>query len=583
MNDYKTFDIIQEYWNIFSSLRKKNFLTLLLFMVISSFAEVISIGSIVPLLGVVLEIGTENNNRDFLNFIEGSKFFNKDNILIVFLILFCFIAIFSGILRVYVVWLSTRLSHQIGSDLTYKVFSSALYRDYESQIEIKSGEIINGATVKVNQVLAGISASLVFLNAFIMMLFIITTLMYFNFEITLYLGLIFIFSYFFIFGFSRSQIKIISLKIADKSTAVVSALQNGLGGIKEIIIGKCQPFYLNFFNILDKDLRMAQAKSVFLSNSPRYIIETLGILLMVITIFIFNLQEGGVVEAIPLLAVFALGAQKLLPVFQQIYSSYTNFLATKDSAIDIIQLIKSTEQNASLVYQTSEKNKIFFDQISFKNVYFKYKNSNEWVLENLNFVIPRGSFVCVVGDSGSGKSTLIDIILGLLQPNKGFVYVNDKIVTKNKLSDHFQLFSHVPQDIFLLDVSIAENIALGVPIEEIDQKKLRKVAKISQISSFIDNLPKNYLSDTGEQGSILSGGQKQRIAVARALYKDSSVIIFDEATSALDTETEDKLIKTLLETKKERTLISITHRKKHLNKCDIVIKIKNKNIEVIYN
>jgi ATP-binding cassette subfamily B protein len=371
--------------------------------------------------------------------------------------------------------------------------------------------------------------------------------------------------------------------MAEKSTNLVGALQDGLGGVKEIIIGRCQEFYLKFFHLVNADLRIAQATSVFLSGFPRYVVETFGIILIVIFAVFLNFQEGGIIQMIPVLAVFALAAQKLLPIFQQIYSSYATFLATKQSAIDIVKLVENKEKTKNRNQYSILKYIKFKEGINLKNVSFSYDKSQTWILENVNLYIPKGSFVCVVGETGSGKSTLIDIILGLLQPTKGTIELDGKVVVKKDIYNNFQLFSHVPQDVFLLDVSIAENIALGVPVNQIDLKKLHKVSKLAQIHTYIDNLPNKFFTTVGEKGAKLSGGQKQRIAIARALYKNANIIIFDEATSALDTKTEKSLIDTVLVNKNDLTLISITHREEHLLKCDIVLNIINRKVEIKIN
>ena len=288
-------------------------------------------------------------------------------------------------------------------------------------------------------------------------------------------------------------------------------------------------------------------------------------------------QVDGIAKAIPVLGALALGSQRLLPVLQQAYSSWSGILSSQVSLQDTLVLLD--QPLPDYADQSHAKPMPFQHQISLNHVSFRYSPQTPYVLSNLNLTIGKGSRIGLIGVTGSGKSTLLDIIMGLLQPTEGTFKIDDQTSTVTNHRAWQAHIAHVPQAIFLADSSIEENIAFGVPKSQIDQVRVRQAANKAQIADVVESWPKQYQTIVGERGIRLSGGQRQRIGIARALYKQADVIIFDEATSALDTETEEAVMKAIEGLSSDLTLLIIAHRLTTLRNCTQIVELDNGGIK----
>ena len=276
------------------------------------------------------------------------------------------------------------------------------------------------------------------------------------------------------------------------------------------------------------------------------------------------------------MGLLAFGAQRLLPALQQLYSSWSTIAGNHESLKDVLELL---EQPLPLNKSNKEKNSLKFEEsIQFKNLSFSYANDQLPVLTGINLNIPKGSSVGVVGLTGSGKSTLLDLLMGLIKPTEGSICVDLSTINEQNLSAWQNKIAHVAQNIFLTDATMAENIAFGLPIKEIDYERVRRSAQIAQISQFIEGSPEGYNTVVGERGVRLSGGQRQRIGIARSLYKDANILVFDEATSALDNTTEEQVIREVKKIDKNLTTFFIAHRLTTIKDCDIIIELNEGKI-----
>ena len=301
--------------------------------------------------------------------------------------------------------------------------------------------------------------------------------------------------------------------------------------------------------------------------------------MILIAIMAYTLADRaeGISSAIPILGAFALGAQRLLPVLQQAYGGWQTIRGGQAQFKDAIELLE--QPLPSYLLDEDIKSVDFEHHIKLKNIKFKYLNNNKYVIDDISLTIDKGSRVGFIGSTGCGKSTLLDIIMGLIEPTEGkFLIDNNEVDFQNNRGWQKHI-AHVPQAIFLSDSSIAENIAFGIPKNEIDYHRLELSAKQAQLTDLIESWEDKYDSYVGERGVRISGGQRQRIGIARALYQNADVIIFDEATSALDNETEKAIIESITELSKNLTIIMVAHRLTTLEGCSTIYQLKDGKIQ----
>jgi len=359
---------------------------------------------------------------------------------------------------------------------------------------------------------------------------------------------------------------------------MIKTLQEGLGGIRDVLIDGTQQFFCQQYRSADLPLRRASGNNAFIGQSPRYIMESIGIILISGIAYTMQMQEGEIKSTIPILGALALGAQRLLPVLQQAYSSYTLIKGSESSFNDILDLLNQPLPNHAIQAQLTPIS--FSKEISLKNLSFRYAPNTPWVLKDINLTITKGSRIGFMGVTGSGKSTLLDIIMSLLTPTKGGVIIDSQPINVENHITWQSHIAHVPQTIYLSDGTIKENIAFGIPKEEINYDRIKEVARQAKIDQLIKGWPDGYDTVVGERGVRLSGGQRQRIGIARALYKRADVLIFDEATSALDSKTEQSVMKAIEGLEKELTILIIAHRLTTLKGCDQIVEITQGGINV---
>jgi ATP-binding cassette subfamily B protein len=277
----------------------------------------------------------------------------------------------------------------------------------------------------------------------------------------------------------------------------------------------------------------------------------------------------------------ALGAQRLLPILQQAYVNWTSMLGGEASLRDTIELLNQPMPQSKKI-DTQNKNS-FKQGVRFENVSFRYSEKSTLVLNKINLTIEKGARIGFIGTTGSGKSTFLDIVMGLLKQTSGLILIDEKPIEIYNNREWQNRIAHVPQSIFLTDSTIAENIAFGIPFNQIDFNKVTEASRKAQIDKNIENWPLKYSTLVGERGVRLSGGQRQRIGIARALYKNADIIVFDEATSALDNETEKEVMQAIDELGDDLTILIVAHRITTLKNCDLIVELKNGEIQDIGN
>ncbi len=546
-------------------------------MLISSFAEVLSISAVFPFLGALTSPERVFQNTLTQPIIRVFGISSPDQILLPLTITFCTLAVFSGITRLSILWANIRFSSAIGADLSISIYRRTLYQPYSTHVSRNSSEVIAGITGKANSVVGSTVLPCLTLFSTIMMLTAImfvllaidtyTAIVSFGGFGTIYLTLIFL---------TKKRLSEEGLRISRESTKVIKALQEGLGGIRDVLLDGTQDIYCKIYRNADVPLRRAQANITILSISPRYGVEALGLVLIASLAFVLAKRVEGIAGSIPVLGALALGAQRLLPMLQQAYQSWSSLRGGHSSLQDALDLLdQPLPRFADLPTGLPIK---FERSIDLHGVSFRYGPEAPWVLTDFNLHIPKGNRIGFIGVTGSGKSTLVDILMGLLQPNQGTVEIDGVPISEENQRAWQAHLAHVPQAIFLSDATIEENIAFGIPKDQIDRVRVRNAAQSAQIASTIESWPKSYQTVVGERGIRLSGGQRQRIGIARALYKRADVIVFDEATSALDGETERAVMEAIENLDSKVTVLIVAHRLTTLKTCHSVIDLSDGRI-----
>ncbi len=565
-------------WRHISQRRRVQFGLLLILMVIASFAEILSIGAVLPFLGALTAPARIFEHPAVRPIIQAMGLTAPAQLLLPLTVAFAAAALSAGAARLLLLWASTRLSFATGADLSFNIYRRTLYQPYAVHVARNSSQVINGIVTKVNSVIYGvIGPTMSLISSSLMLIAILAVLMSVEPVISIVafggFGLI----YGVVIWTTRAQKINNSQRIAHNSTQVLKSLQEGLGGIRDVLIDGSQSAYCQIYQSADEPLRHAQGSNQFIGTAPRYGVEALGMVLIAWLAYTLAQQSDGVANAIPVLGALALGAQRLLPALQSVYGSWSSIQGGQASLQDTLDLLDQPLPNYA--DQPIAKPLPFREQITLKQISFRYDSQTQWVLNNLNFNIAKGSRVGLIGTTGSGKSTLLDIVMGLLQPTEGTLEIDGYPVTPSNARAWQAHIAHVPQSIFLADSTIEENIAFGVPKDQIDPELVRQAAQQAQISDSIDTWPKQYQTFVGERGIRLSGGQRQRIGIARALYKQADVIIFDEATSALDNETEQAVMQAIDGLGRDLTLLIIAHRLTTLKNCTLVVELSDTGIK----
>ena len=547
-------------------------------MLASGGAELVSLGAVLPFLAVLSDPERlwqqplAQALAAWLGFTEASE------LLLLVTLAFAAAAVLAALIRLTNLWLNGRLAAAVGSDLSCEAYRRTLYQPYGVHVQRNSAEVIMGTTTQIGQTVAALNALLQIFTSAVVAAGLLTGLLVIDAPVALAATALFGIFYGFLAITARRELRRNGQKIAEALSLQLKALQEGLGAIRDVLLDGSQPTYLQIYQQADRPQRQLQAKNVFLSAFPRYAFEALGIVAIALLGGLLLLQRGSGAAVIPLLGALALGAQRLLPALQQIYSGWASLKGYNAGIQAVLAMLK---QPLPPQVQVADPLQLR-EGICFAGVHFRYGPEHPEVLRGLELEIRCGERIGLIGSTGSGKSTTVDLLMGLLTPTDGRLLVDGADLHDpahpERLAAWRAAIAHVPQNIYLADNSIAENIAFGVPKEQIDLARVKQAAAQAQIASFIEASSEGYATFVGERGIRLSGGQRQRIGIARALYKQACVLVLDEATSALDNDTEATVMKSVEDLSRSLTVVMIAHRLSTLERCDRVIQLKHGRI-----
>ncbi len=566
-------------YSAMSPQRRRQLTWLVAFTPLAALTEMLTIGAVVPLLAFLGDPSGLNDAGGMRRLVEIGRAAGLDerrDMAVAAAMLFASAAVVAAALRLLLMWSSQRFSFGLGHELAVEIQRRVLAQPYSYHVSQNSSAIISSLE-KVEALVFGVILPLVqAVTAAIISLFIVVALLRIDApSAAVAAGLV--------LALYGAAMLVIRPRLTRNSAVVgtayaqrVQAVQEGLGGIRDIIIDHKQAMFVDLFRTIDERLTRARTNTAILAAAPRFVIEALGLVAITALALVIANREGGLAGSLPVLGALALGAQRLLPLTQMLYQGWSRVAGSRSLVEQIAELLRlpiAPHDAESLGEPVME----LTDAIRFEAVSFRYAARLEPALADIDLFIPRGARVALVGRTGSGKSTLADLLMGLLQPDTGRITVDDVALTDATARSWRRSIAHVPQTIFLADTTIARNISFGEATG--DRERVIRAARLAQLDHFIDSLPDGYATAVGERGVRLSGGQRQRLGLARAIYKSAPVLVLDEATSALDDTTETAVMAAIEELAAEgRTIVIIAHRQSTIARCDLVIRLEEGRI-----
>jgi len=569
------------------STSQKNRLILLQFLVILNSAfEVISIAAVGAFMSLV---GSFNQIEINPLYIEASNIINissPSSFLLLAAVFTLAILVITAIISLFTLWRLSIFGALVGADLSNRLYYFYMQKDWIFHSSNNSSNLKNRIANESLRVSNGVINHVMLMNSKIVMSIIMSiALMIYNIYVAMSAAIIFSIAYFFLYKTARARL-IRNGSVTSAAQALrLKLMSEGFGGIKDVLLlGRQALFNKSFFKASNNFARAAGSSQV-LSMGPRYIMELVAFSsVILLVIFLLLNYQGDIGKILPVITIYALAGFKLLPAFQQIYYSLTTIRVN----IHAFHLLQEDLEISDADYHANQFTQNFDDNvdnvIDFKknivlqNIKFKYPSVYSNALNNINLEIPANHVVGIVGSSGSGKSTLIDILLGLIPPNEGKILIDGNEINSHNIKHWQNLIGFVPQSIFLADSTIKENIAFGLPEDEIDNEKVANAIDMSHLREFVDSLENGINTVVGERGVQLSGGQRQRIGIARALYQNASVLILDEATSSLDGISEMLIMNAINDFFGKKTIVIIAHRLSTIKNCNTIYILENGKI-----
>ncbi|OOE48680.1 multidrug ABC transporter ATP-binding protein [Salinivibrio kushneri] len=557
-------------FNLLTANQRKRLIRLQILVVLMAFAELTSVVAIGPFMALVGDISQLQGEGKFAQLYQYSGLANPgDFIFWVGVIVLVALAI-AAMISMYTIWRLSLYAQQVGAEL-----STRLYRYYMSQSWLfhaagSSSQLTNKVAQEINRITQAIIQPTMQLVAKSVLAILMATAIFIYNPLVALSGLaIFAFAYTVLYRTVRKKLSQNGIHITNANRQRFTLMNEGFGGIKDtLLLGRQTDFNRRYQNASER-FGHAQGRNRGLSQVPRYAMELVAFgSVIFLVLYLVKTHDGKLGQILPILSVYALAGFKLLPAFQQIYTGVAQIRGNL-SAFDNLEADLIASQHVAETSLTRDKLKPTH-QVRLDNVTFQYPGKEEPALRELSLELPVNKVIGLVGASGSGKSTAIDILLGLIQPSRGSLQVDGKPITADNVRAWQNNIGFVPQSIFLSDATIRENIAFGLPVNEIDEQKVRKAAKMAHLEELLEQLPNGLDTCVGERGVQLSGGQRQRIGIARALYDDADVLVLDEATSALDGITEKLVMDAIHDFAGNKTIIMIAHRLSTVQQCDCI-------------
>ena len=552
--------------------RKRQLIFIFILSIFSSLSESISVALLIPFISVFISPDTYLFNSLFQNIFDYLNISDQKDIFLFVSILFIFIVVMSGVIRVIYIKASNKLSDKITSDFRIKIFNFLINQDYSYYFKHGTNEIMSSLTQKTASFTVILFATMNIINAILILIAIIFVLTINEPLYTMIIILIITLFFTVIYKIKSRAVFKKGQNVNLNQNIIVETFESTVGYLQEVLVYNLKNFFLSTLKKVSTEIAKSSSEIRTIELTPKIYLETFMIILVVLLVYFLNLTERSLLLNISHLAVLAYGAQKCLPLVNSIYNLSIRFKASTPTVLSFLEILdkkKPYSATESESYEILE----FDKEINLEKIFFQYNKTLPPVLNNLNLIIKKGEKIAIKGKTGTGKSTLINLILGLIEPTQGKLLIDGIEINSTNKKNWQKNIAIVPQNIFLNNSSILENIALGENLDEINFEKVKNSAKISCISDFIESLPNKYKETVGEKGIRLSGGQKQRIGLARALYRDPNVLVLDEPSNALDLKTENQVMEELTSLSKKVTIIMISHSDNSLKFFDRILNL----------
>lgn len=568
---------------ILSKREKLGFVALFFGMLFSSFLEVIGLAILVPVVNIVAYPDTALQNSWYLQVFVKIFGINPNDtraLLVSFVVFIAFVYVLKAAYFFFFNWWQRKFIASFSRRLSIGLFENYLYQPYEFHVYHNTSELISHATYDVNGFVGGLNIVLSTVSDILFATIVFIYLMVSEPVITLIIFAGLGVASVFLNWLFRKKARAYGREAAIVNAKQLKAIKEGLSGIKETKIAGREPYFINAYNSTMKQAQNLSIRRSIIEIIPRTAVEALGMIGMLIGLMVYYLIGTPSEQILNTFTLLAIATVKLLPYVTRIAAQLNAF---RSASWSIHRVSEDLHLIKEVPVDTSAKDRLaipFERGVNITDVVFMYKSGTEPVLQHVSASIPKGKSVAFCGRSGAGKTTTIDVLLGLLKPQEGLVSCDGLDISTNLNGWHENL-AYVPQDIYLVDDTIRANVAFGYDASEVKDEDVWRALDKAQLGDFVRGLPDGLKTQIGEKGVRLSGGQRQRIGIARALYRDTPILILDEATSALDYETEEEILKSVEGLKGEKTLVIITHRLGTIENCDYIYKIENNQILLV--
>ena len=567
------FKMIRQLFSLLSARQVKQFYILQVLVVVMAFTELLGIASIAPFMALVGDISILEKSNVFAELYQMSGLTDPMDFVFYTGLLVLVALTVSTLVSMFTIWKLSLYGASVGIEIADRLYAYYMQEDWQFHASGSSAQLTKQVSTEAMRITNGIVQPLMQMNAKVVLAVLISvSILIYNPVVAIVGLLIFALAYFLLYKLVRNKLVSNGQKISQVSTARFRLMNEGFGGIKDVLLLNRSHDFIERFEESGTIYARALGLNAGISQVPRYFMELIAFGSMIgLVLLLIKWHDGNLGAVLPILAVYALAAFKLLPALQQIYSSVAQ-IKGNIAAFEAVKgdLERSLNYKDSIPEATIPIRKELKEKITLNDIKFGYPGKSKPAVNGVTMTIPANSVVGLVGSTGSGKSTLIDLLLGLLTPQSGRLTIDDICITTENKRAWQDTLGFVPQSIFLSEGSIAENIAFGLPVADIDIEQVNKTLKLAHLTELVEQLPDGVNTKVGERGVQLSGGQRQRIGIARALYHEAEVLVFDEATSALDGITEKIIMDAIHDFSGQKTIVMIAHRLKTVQKCDII-------------